>query len=141
MGGGLCRTRDSTPTCLPQRPPHVKAAPGSTHITRLRPGGRSLAGRPAQDLLRGPRLVRGLDIEDRAGLGDPLLPGLLPGAQPCGPSRPGGPRAASPLPCRPPRSPAAAPPAPPRPAGTGRTPARPGGFGQDLLQLLLTDAD
>jgi transposase len=36
MGGGLCRTRDSTPTCLSQRPPHVKATPGSTHITRLR---------------------------------------------------------------------------------------------------------
>ena len=38
MASGLCRTRDSTPTCLSQRPPHVKAAPGSTHIARLRAG-------------------------------------------------------------------------------------------------------
>src|SRR6266581_2767534 len=51
MGGGLCGTRDSTPTCLSQRPPHVKAAPGSTHITRLRWRG------PAGERVTPPRLL------------------------------------------------------------------------------------
>src|SRR6266480_3161912 len=31
MGEGLCGTRDSTPTCLSQRPPHVKAARINPH--------------------------------------------------------------------------------------------------------------
>src|SRR6202044_2442760 len=62
------------------------AAGGDLHgvppVDRLGAGRRGLARGPAQDLLRGPRLVRGLDVEDRAGLGDPLGPGLLPGAEP-----------------------------------------------------------
>ena len=41
MGDGLCGQGTSTIACLPQRPPHDQAdMPGSTHITRLRPGHR-----------------------------------------------------------------------------------------------------
>ena len=82
---------------------------GVPPVDRLGTFGRGLAGSPAQDLLRGPRLIRRPDVEDRAGLGDPLVAGL-PGTQPLaerlgtvpglagglGPAAPG--RIATPLP-------------------------------------------